>query len=152
MSRPVADIIIVIKAPDAVPMGGSRPFVAFIRQMASEHGIRLQVEDFEGGLLLFLQDQGDFERIAREMGDARAGVSDAEWGKGEQILQLSLLKPAGRAERVHLLETCQHLLALQLGPRGAAEVTGEFLTFRAPIGENLLMAFWRPHQDLLTIS
>ncbi len=147
MSRPAAAIIIAIKSPDA-PVGISRPFVALMGQVATDLGIHLQVEDIEGGLLLFLRDRADFDRVTKAMEDAGARVPDTAWGNGARSWRLTLLKPEQPATRGHILETCKHLLAALLGPRGAAEIAETILTFRVPVGVNLLLAFWRRFEGL----
>ncbi len=144
MSPQPAAVIVSLKCPGAPREAIIRPYLPLITGALEDLGIRLQVEDIMGGLLLFWQTQEDFDRsvgVLREFGDFLQAA--ASWGKGSTLWRITLLKAPGTVEGQRVLAACRDLILALFGTPSTPEVTGVTLSFRAPATVKMLDALWR---------
>lgn len=149
-SQHAAEIIIALKSIRPKQGGITRPIINLIQASLEEFGIRLQLEDITGGVLLFWQTQEDFDKSDRLLNKVSENLHEPPvWDQGYVEWELSMLKPAGSNEGHVYLEECRNLVLALFGQKSAAEIEYPTLSFRAPKIIKFLDELWRYYQSLL---
>ncbi len=147
MSETPATIIVALKCPGAPRKTIIRPYLAAISDILKDLTIHLQVEDIDQGLLLFWQDQEDFDRTTNHLQSLEGLLGVSSWEKGSVLWRITLLKSTGQENAHQILDTCRAILLTLFGQQSAPEINKITLSFHIPTGFNFLDIFLENYRN-----